>query len=171
VLQERVLQVSIEVRNEDTAAMPLGLGHHPYFPHHAGTRLTSPSHAIWRTDSEVMPTELDTGGPVPALREGVELSELDLDNNFTGWERSARIEWPADVHGPLRSLTMEAEPPLDYFVLYCPRGYDYFCAEPVSQCTDWLNLLPRYGPEPLGGARVAPGASLAARFTLRPEWE
>ena len=75
-----------------------------------------------------------------------------------------------DRHGPARVLTMEAESPLDYFVLYCPRGVEYFCAEPVSQCTDWLNLLPQYGREPLGGARVAPGETLSARFTLRPEW-
>src|SRR5205085_7175014 len=97
---------------------------------------------MWRGDAEVMPVDLETGGPVPRLREGVQLSELNLNNNFVGWEHTATVEWPADLHGPARSLVMEAEPPLDYFVLYCPRGYDHFCAEPVSQCTDWLNLLP-----------------------------
>lgn len=169
-LQERVLAVTMSVTNEDSAAMPVGIGHHPYFPHHGGTQLTSRAEAMWRGDAEVMPVALEQGGPVKALREGVELSQLDLDNNFVGWERSTRIEWPADVRGPARALTMEAEAPLDYFVLYCPRGYDFFCAEPVSQCTDWLNLLPRYGHGPLGGARLAPGETLTARFTLRPEW-
>ena len=126
---------------------------------------------MWRGDAQVMPAGLEEGGPVvEALRTGVELSRLDLDNNFTGWERSTRIEWPADLHGPARSLTMEAESPLDFFVLYCPRGVEYFCAEPVSQCTDWLNLLPRHGPEVLGGARLAPGETLEVRFTLRPDW-
>ena len=71
---------------------------------------------------------------------------------------------------PARVLTLTAQAPLDYFVLYCPRGVEYFCAEPVSQCTDWLNLLPQYGREPLGGAVVAPGETLSAHFTLRPEW-
>ncbi len=65
---------------------------------------------------------------------------------------------------------MAAEAPLDYFVLYCPRGYDHFCAEPVSQCTDWLNLLPAVGHGAVGGARVAPGRSLKASFTLTPRW-
>ena len=68
-------------------------------------------------------------------------------------------------------MTLEAQAPLDYFVLYCPRGVESFCAEPVSQCTDWLNLLPQYGHGPLGGQRLAPGERLAARFTLRPEWD
>lgn len=170
VLQERVLKVTMSVTNEDRAAMPLGLGHHPYFPHHPGTRLTSPSEAMWVADAEVMPVRPERTAAVEALDRGVELAALDLDNNFTGWQRSARVEWPADVHGPARALTLEAEPPLDYFVLYCPRGYDYFCAEPVSQCTDWLNLLPQYGRGPLGGARLAPGETLTARFALRPEW-
>jgi aldose 1-epimerase len=170
-LHDRVLRVTMTATNEDSAPMPLGIGHHPYFPHHRGTRITSPAEAMWTGDAEVMPLVLEQGGPVTALREGVQLSELDLDNNFVGWQHSTRIEWPADLHGPARALTMEAEAPLDYFVLYCPRGYDYFCAEPVSQCTDWLNLLPRYGRGPLGGARLAPGESLTVRFALRPEWD
>ncbi|HEX2546898.1 MAG TPA: aldose 1-epimerase [Ramlibacter sp.] len=170
-LKERALHVEMQVSNRDTAAMPVGVGHHPYFPHHRGTRITSPSQAMWKGDAEVMPAGLETGGPVQALNEGVELSQLHLDNNFVGWQRSTRIEWPADVHGPARSLVMEAESPLDYFVLYCPQGYDYFCAEPVSQCTDWLNLMPQYGPEKLGGARLAPGETLTVRFTLRPDWD
>jgi aldose 1-epimerase len=64
---------------------------------------------------------------------------------------------------------MEAQPPLDFFVLYCPHQYDYFCAEPVSQCTDWLNLMPRYGHAVLGGSRIEPGATLTARYSLTPK--
>lgn len=171
VLKERVLEVAMSITNEDDGAMPAGIGHHPYFPHHRGTRLTSAAEAMWRADAEVMPVSLEKGGPVKALREGVELAQLDLDNNFVGWQRSTRIDWPADLQGPVRSLVMEAESPLDYFVLYCPTGHDYFCAEPVSQCTDWLNLMPLHGPGPLGGARLAPGETLAVRFTLRPQWD
>ncbi|MDB5899657.1 MAG: hypothetical protein JWP41_3259 [Ramlibacter sp.] len=171
VLDAEGLTVSMTITNQDTAAMPAGIGHHPYFPHHPGTRLTSPAQAMWRGDAEVMPVDLQTTGAVQRLSEGVQLSELDLDNNFVGWQHRTRVEWPADRHGPARSLLMQADAPLDYFVLYCPSGYDYFCAEPVSQCTDWLNLLPQYGAGPLGGARVAPGETLAARFTLRPQWD
>jgi aldose 1-epimerase len=170
-LNERELAVTIGVRNEDTAAMPVGIGHHPYFPHHPGTRLQSAAEAMWRGDAQVMPVALETGGPVQRLREGVLLSELDLDNNFTGWEHSTRVDWPADLHGPKRGIVMEAGVPLDYFVLYCPRGHDHFCAEPVSQCTDWLNLLPRHGHGLLGGARLEPGAQLSVAFMLRPQWD
>jgi len=162
------LTVEMTLTNDDRATMPAGIGHHPYFPHRAGTRLTTGTRAMWHTDAEVLPTTLDEGGPVPLLRQGVDLDALDLDNNFVGWERLAQVEWPADRHGPLRSLRLEAAPPLDYFVLYCPGGLPFFCAEPVSQCTDWLNLLARHEAQDLGGASIPPRDSLAARFSLRP---
>ena len=160
------LAVEMTLTNEDSATMPAGIGHHPYFPHVPGTRLQAATAAMWQADAEVLPTALDSGGPVPLLREGVELAALDLDNNFIGWERLARIDWPADANGPARSLRMEAAAPLDYFVLYCPRDYPFFCAEPVSQCTDWLNLLGRHEAQALGGTRIAPHERLVARFVL-----
>jgi aldose 1-epimerase len=170
-LSDERLAVTITITNRDSVAMPAGIGHHPYFPHTPGTKLTSATGAMWLADAEVMPTELARTDEVEQLREGVVLSELDLDNNFVGWEHRALVEWPLDANGPRRSLLMQAQPPLDYFVLYCPAGADHFCAEPVSQCTDWLNLMPQYGPGPLGGARVEPGATLEAKFTLTPQWD
>ena len=107
-LADRLLTVTMSVTNEDTAAMPAGIGHHPYFPHEAGTRLTMAAAQMWRGDAEVMPTGLEVSEAVTKLRRGVVLSELDLDNNFTGWEHTARVEWPADAQGPARSVIMEA---------------------------------------------------------------
>lgn len=170
-LDETRLRVTIAINNLDSATMPAGIGHHPYFPHTPGTRLTSRTVAMWQTDAEILPTTLAVMPEVERLAEGVLLSNLDLDNNFVGWDRHARVEWPADSAGPRRSLLMTAEAPLDYFVLYCPRGYDYFCAEPVNQCTDWLNLMATARHGTLGGARVAPGRTLQARFALTPRWD
>ena len=162
------LHVEIAITNEDNAAMPAGLGHHPYFPWTPGTRIMSPCSAMWKADAEVLPTGIEETDAVRKLREGVELRDLDLDNNFTGWQHRTMIEWPADDAGPERMIVIEAQPPLDFFVLYCPHQYEFFCAEPVTQCTDWLNLLPRYGQRLLGGARVEPGDTLTARFSLTP---
>jgi aldose 1-epimerase len=169
-LHARELIVHMSLTNADTAAMPAGIGHHPYFPHAPGTRLCSRTSAMWKADEEVMPIGLVANETVDKLRQGVLLSELDLDNNFVGWDRSAQIDWPADAQGPARSLQMQAQAPLDYFVLFCPSGYDYFCAEPVSQCTDWLNLVPPYTHEQVGGHRLEPGATLEVRFALTPQW-
>lgn len=167
-LDELALRVTVSVTNLDEAAMPAGIGHHPYFPHTPGTRLTASTTAMWRSDDSKLPVALETGEVVDRLRTGAVLGEFELDNNFIGWDHAARIDWPADAHGPVRSLLMRSEPPLGYFVVYSPRGADHFCAEPVSQCTDWLNLMPRFGRAALGGARVAPGERLSASFTLVP---
>ncbi|MGJ7510468.1 aldose 1-epimerase [Variovorax sp. GT1P44] len=157
------LRCTVTLTNRDTAPMPAGIGHHPYFLHREGTRVQATTAAMWRGDAEVMPVALEMTPEVARLREGVLLADLDLDNNFTGWQHQARIEWP----GSSRSLVMTAESPLDFFVLYCPRGADHFCAEPVSQCTDAINLSDRRGPDEVGGAVLAPGETLTGRWTLR----
>jgi aldose 1-epimerase len=118
---------------------------------------------MWRADAEVMPVALEAGAEVTRLRAGVALSALDLDNNFAGWRRQARIEWP-DAG---RTLVLAAEAPLDFFVLYCPRGGTHFCAEPVSQCTDAINLAGRHGPQEIGGTVLAPGQTLSGAWSLR----
>lgn len=167
-LREGGLHVRLAVLNEDTVAMPVGLGHHPYFPRGSGARLTASTAAMWRTDAELMPVALETGGVVDRLRAGLAIEEADLDNNFVGWDRQARIDWPARGEEAARCLRLEADPVLDHFVVYAPPGADHFCAEPVSQCTDWLHLLARYGRGPLGGARLAAGEPLAVSFRLVP---
>jgi aldose 1-epimerase len=157
------LRCTLALTNRDSAPMPAGIGHHPYFPHRPGTRLQAATAAMWRADAELMPVALEAGTEVARLREGVRLSELDLDNNFIGWQREARIAWP-DV---ARTLVLAAEAPLDFFVLYAPRGGGHFCAEPGSQCTDAINLAGRRGPREIGGAVLAPGQTLSGSWTLR----
>jgi aldose 1-epimerase len=164
-LGENVLDVALHVRNTDTAPMPLGIGHHPYLPHRDGTRLTADVERMWSSDAEAMPTGLERPSFLDEMRRGILLSDLDLDNNFTGWTRRATVDWPREG----MRVVLEADPPLDFFVVYCPRVYDFFCMEPVSNCTDWLNLRDRPDSE-RGGTMLAPGASLQAGFRLRLEW-
>ena len=160
------LEVSMEVENRDTAAMPLGVGHHPYLPHRAGTFLQTEVERMWIGDDEVMPVALEKTPVVAQLRRGVLLSEVVADNNFTGWNRRAHVTWPGAGHqGSDASLTLTADSPLDYFVLYSPRGADHFCIEPVSNCTDWLNLGNRPHAE-IGGAVLRPGESCSVWFSL-----
>ena len=153
------LHCALSLRNDGTAPMPAALGHHPYFPHRVGTRLRCAVEAMWESDAEMLPLRLTQPNFLPALRQGMALDALDLDNNFTGWDRRFAITWPAQG----QQLTLEADAPLDYFVLFCPRGADHFCAEPVSNCTDWLNR--GTGPD-IGGSTLAAGATLACNVHL-----
>lgn len=162
-LSDEGLTVEVSLTNHSEDPMPAGIGHHPYFPHRPGTRLQARVDEMWAGDAELLPTSLVQPPFLPDLAQGMELSRLDLDNNFIGWSREARVEWP-DLSA---ALTMRAEPPLDFFVLYCPPDADHFVMEPVSNCTDWMNLA-AHGIGDAGGTLLAPGQTLTGRFTLAP---
>jgi aldose 1-epimerase len=157
------LTVALALTNESAAPMPAGLGWHPYFPRAAGTRLTAEVSGVWRTDRETMPTTLvpPEAGADPS--HGLIVSESRLDNCFVGWNHRALVEWPERGAG----LAMTAEPPLDYLVVFTPRGRRFFCAEPVSHVTDAVNLAAAGHPD-TGLHVLAPGETLASTITLTP---
>lgn len=161
------LSITVAVRNTGGETMPAGIGHHPYLPNlrqGEGTQVQAEVRAMWLGDAQAMPLALDPAHPaVRALRAGLRLNAFDLDNNFSGFGRSAVARWP-DGSG----LQMDAEPPFDFFVLYCPQDKPFFCMEPVSNCTDWPNLRGRYGRDDLGGTALAPGETLHGTLRLRP---
>lgn len=160
-LRDTTLDIEISVTNTGTAPMPIGIGHHPYVPHRPGTRLQTELAAMWEGDAEVMPTRLSQPPLLQALRTGTLLSQHVQDNNFTGWQYWARVDWPHEN----AALTLTAQPPLDFFVLYCPNNQDHFCIEGVSNCTDWVNLraLPQ---RDIGGHVLGPGETLTGRQSL-----
>ncbi|GGC84330.1 aldose 1-epimerase [Undibacterium terreum] len=164
-LTEQGLFITMEVKNTDNVPMPLGIGHHPYFVREPDTRLTLSAQGMWQGDHEVMPTTLDQPPLLQKLKEGIRVDDFALDNNFAGWDRIANVTWPASDAGPARSMKLQASSPFDYVVLYTPAGQDFFCVEPASNCTDWLNLASHTQAEK-GGAVVAPGEVYTAGFSL-----
>jgi len=167
VLATAVLAVTIEIANLGTVAMPVGFGLHPYFPRTPQTQLQAPVRSIWTVDAEVMPVALTT--PPPAGLDpgrGLTVDRVELDNAYAGWTGRARITWPEWR----AALTMEADEPLRFLVLYTPRGEPYFCAEPVSHCTDAFNLAAQ-GRDDTGMIVLQPGQSASAtvRFTTAIE--
>ena len=63
---------------------------------------------------------------------------------------------------------MTAEAPLDFLVVYTPKGRSFFCAEPVSHMTDAFNLAAG-GRTDTGARTLAPGETLRAVVTLAVE--
>lgn len=159
------LTVGMTLTNRDELPMPAGIGHHPYLPRRDGTRLQATVAAMWGGDAELLPTVLSRPPWLDELQRGMAVADTDLDNNFTGWSRSARIDWPDTG----TALQLDADAPLDNFVIYSPPGFDHFCIEPVSNCTDWMNLA-QHGEQRAGGCLLAPGETLRACFHLLPDW-
>jgi aldose 1-epimerase len=89
-----------------------------------------------------------------------------LDNGFVDWRRRAVIGWPE-----LRArVTITAEAPLDFLVVYTPAARPFMCVEPVSHVTDAFNLAAR-GRTDTGMRVLASGETLRAALTLMPEIE
>jgi aldose 1-epimerase len=162
-LTPAALRIELTLASEGDGPMPAGLGWHPYFPRTPRTTITADVRAMWSTDGEMMPTALAAGPPVAALARGVTADALGLDNCFTGWSGRAVIEWPELGAG----LTMTAEAPLGFVVVYTPAGRPYFCVEPVSHMTDAFNQAAA-GRADSGMRVLAPGESLSAVVTLTP---
>lgn len=157
------LTVRLTVTNTGATAMPLGLGHHPYLPRTPETTITATVDAIWATDHEVMPTTLKRTWVTERMATGLRVADADMDNNFIGWDRTAVVRWPERN----AALRMRADAPLDFLVAYTPGHEDFFCLEPVGNCTDWPNLT-HLGEAQVGGMVLAPGQSTEVRFRLEP---
>lgn len=158
------LEIELVTRNTGDAAMPYGFGLHPYFPRTPQCRLRAAVTGLWETDAEVMPTEHVALPAALDPRAGLRVDAHALDNVLTGWDGRAVIHWPERR----ARLVLEAEGPLRFLVLYTPPGEDFFCAEPVSNCTDAFNLA-NDGRSDTGMLVLEPGAAASARLALKPE--
>lgn len=160
------LRLSLLLENRGRETMPVGLGFHPYFPRTPRCRLSAQVDAMWATDTEVMPTALVDADSRLGGAHGLPVAEMMLDNAFTGWHRQATITWPERA----ARLLLDADAPLGFLVVYSPAGRDYFCAEPVSHCTDAFNLAAQ-GRGDTGMLTLQAGASVSAIVRLRPSLE
>ena len=66
-------------------------------------------------------------------------------------------------------MTMTATGQLSFLVVYTPAGEDFFCVEPVSNCTDAFNLAAQ-GRADTGMRVLPPGETMhtTITFTARP---
>ncbi|MGI9336359.1 MAG: aldose 1-epimerase [Gammaproteobacteria bacterium] len=130
------LAITVSLTNESDEPMPAGLGLHPYFARTPGAHLSAQVSGVWLTDDEVMPVEhagLPASMPLPG---GIHVDRTPLDHAFTGFGGVADIEWPERK----LKVRLRASPLLGFLVVYTPPGEDFFCVEPVSNCTDAFNL-------------------------------
>lgn len=162
------LTIALAVTNRGDAALPFGLGWHPYFPLTPKTTLTATSGSYWDEDERWLPTiEHPTGGDLD-FRAGALLPRRWVNTAFEGWDGHAAICWPerdatiAIEADPLfgRSLVFVSDPAFDP-----GYAYDFFCFEPMSHSVDAHHAT--------GGAglrHLAPGQRLEGRvrFTLAP---
>lgn len=155
-LEPGALVIELSLVNRDREPMPAGLGHHPYFPRAARTRLRAQLPWRWEVDDALIPRLRVANPDAAAFARGLPLDRLRVDHAYTGWDALAAIDQPDD--GLAISLEATAG---DAFHLYCPQA-PLFCAEAVQNQPNALNDPRAEAPM----RRVAPGATLAYRLRI-----
>ncbi len=161
-LTEKGLLIEVEAENTGETVMPFSMGHHPFFPADAQTKIYANVKKAWFSDESLMPTHLDDHPLVERLAVGYPVQEAAWDTIFTGWDRVAIVEWAN------RRLRYTVSHPMDFFVLYNPQGEAWFCAEPFGNITDSFNLREQFPRMDIGGLDLAVGEQVKAQFYLEP---
>jgi aldose 1-epimerase len=162
-LTPQALTLQMGIENCADAPMPAGLGHHPYFPRTKESLVSATIAGIWWPEAGQLPVERIVPPPAADPRLGVAVDSISLDHGYSGWDGSARIDWPERrAH-----LTMTADPALSTLVIYSPPKSAFFCVEPVSHCIDAFNLAEQ-GMSDTGMRVLAPGEKWEATVRFAP---
>jgi aldose 1-epimerase len=136
-LSDSGLAVLLRVTSRDHRPMPAGLGIHPYFPKHPGTRLRFASMGVWPPDA---PEAVALG--CQPLTEGLDFSDgpdvsmMVIDRLYEGWDGGAEL-----IAADGFRTVIEADGALDKLQIYSAWDYPYVCVEPVSNANDGFNRM------------------------------
>lgn len=136
--------------------MPAGLGFHPYFPSADAQVRMAASHQI-ETTADLLPRRFSQTPICAGMAHGAQVSALNLDHAFAGWDGRARIVWPD------RAVTLIADQGLQFAHVYAPQGEGFFCVEPVSAMPDAVNWQ---GAEHTGLRTLASGETFTVSMRL-----
>ncbi|WP_305681141.1 hypothetical protein [Bosea sp. (in: a-proteobacteria)] len=163
-LDDRGMTVALAITNQADQALPYGLGHHPWFPCAADTRLglTASGALVFGDAFRATGSEaLSAGGPYagkPVFATGRETAW-----SFLGWDGTARIETPSTG----LAITLTASESLRCPVVWAPAGADFLCVEPQSHVIGSPSERAAREAAPL--RRLAPGESLEGWLRIAPE--
>ena len=144
------IAVELMFTNTAEASQPVGLGWHPYFAKRARSHLQIALASRWESDAAQLPVR-------QVAQPGIDsdVSQLDFDNCFDGWDG------PACIGDEKFSLQLSAS--LDRLVVFTPQDKPYFCVEPVSHVSNAIHM-----PDPAahGLRTLAPGERFEATMKL-----
>jgi aldose 1-epimerase len=163
-LDETGMTLAFSVTNEANEDLPYGIGHHPWFPCAADTRLGMTAGGCLTFGESFRATgsrRLGDGGPYvgdPVFATGTETAWSFLD-----WDGTARIETPSRG----LAITLSASETLRCPVVWAPAGADFLCVEPQSHAIGSPSEAPARAVSPL--RRLQPGETLAGWLRIAAE--
>lgn len=157
-LADQGLSITLSMTNTGEAAMPAGLGLHPYFHRYADSRLTLSAEGVWITDVREIPERLAPVAEIADWSNGLALADAPfVDHAYAGWTGEAVLE------GGGRRVTLTADAPARWTQVYAPIDADVLCVEPVTHRPDAHNAP---AGEDHGLARLAHGETRSLAMTI-----
>lgn len=134
-LSEDGLVMGLSVTNLGEAAMPAGLGFHPYFPRDPDTIYCGRHRGEWETDEEGLPLQLHREAGPKDWWAGQPVASRLVDTVYEDRDGPLTIQWPS------RGYRVKIAPSdnITRTVVYTPAGQDFFCVEPVTHATNAHN--------------------------------
>ena len=163
-LDDGGMTIALSITNEADQALPYGIGHHPWFPCAADTRLgmtASGALVFGEAFRAIASDPLEAGGPYadkPVFATGRETAW-----SFLGWDGTARIETPSTG----LAIVLTASQSLRCPVVWAPAGANFLCVEPQSHAIGSPSEPAAREAAPL--KRLQPGETLEGWLRITPE--
>ena len=157
------LEIQLSLVNCSSVDMPAGLGLHPYFSRTAKASLHCNVSQLWAVDDESMPINIIDAPASIASEAGLVINEHCLDNAFINFPSTAEIKWPE--WGIKAELSSSSN--CRFMVVYSPENADFFCVEPVTHCTDAINMANNGVPN-TGATTIKPNEKMLITMTINP---
>ncbi len=163
-LDEAGMTIALAITNRAEAALPYGIGHHPWFPCAPDTRLgmTVAGALVFGEAFRATGAQgFDDGGPY--ARDPVFATGSETAWSFLGWDGMARIETPSAG----LAIVLSASESLRFPVVWAPAGAGFLCVEPQSHAIGAPSEAVVRALTPL--KRLEPGETLAGWLRIAPE--
>lgn len=163
-LDEGGMIIRLAITNEADQALPFGIGHHPWFPCAADTRLVmraAGALVFGEAFRAIGQEAFAEGGPYADPRPF--RSDAVTAWSFLDWDGHARIETPSTG----LAITLTASESLSHPVVWAPAGADFLCVEPQSHAIGAPSEPAARAAAPL--KRLAAGETLEGWLRIAPE--
>ncbi len=157
-LEAHALELSLSITNQSAAAVPVGLGWHPFFVKRPDSCVYFDATGRWEMGDDKLPTHLATSTGLDTT-----CATLDVDHCFEGWAGTVLLQDSL--------LTVRVRSSLRRLVVYSTPTSDSVAIEPVSHVNDAVNRMAQTGTsaEDLGVCILQPGQTFSCTMRIEVE--
>lgn len=153
--EAHALELSLNITNQSAAAIPVGLGWHPFFVKRPDSHVQFAATGRWEMGDDKLPTHR-----APHTGLDTACATLDVDHCFDGWDGTVMLQDSV--------LTTRVTSSLSRLVVYSTPSSDSIAIEPVSHVNDAVNRMAQTGAsaDALGVCVLQPGQTFSCAMRI-----